>query len=677
MAQGVLKVVSPQELADREAAEERTSAEAKQQSVEIQELVHYIRTQFREARDARNTTGVSDRMIEALRVFRGQYSPEKLQEIRAFNGSQVYSRITSGKCRAATSILRDLYLSATDRPWTLEPSPEPTIPGGVDEQIQELVGLEVQQLQATGMPVDETMLQERIQQLVTAARSAAVRQAKDAAEVSTKQLNDILVEGRFYQAIREFLIDLPIFPIACLKGPTVRNFSKVRWVDGVAQQTYTPKLFWERVSPLDLYFTPDANDLAQSYVMEHVRWTRQDLHGLIGVAGYEEGVIREALEDFEHGQQSQEWRDWFETERETLEDRDYWQSNRGRLIDGIEWHGTVPGQMLLDFGMDEEKVDDADAEYMVDAWIVDRHAIKVQINPSLDKRPPYYVTSFEKMPGSIYGYGLPDILIDIQSVMNATLRALVNNQSIASGPQVVVNESRLAPTEDGNTLYPWKRWRVQDPDTPSNSGSPVDFFQPSSNANELLGVYEKFSQMADEASAMPRYMTGSERIGGAGRTASGLAMLMENANKVMQNVAANIDDDILMGALERLYEMTMLTQGDQQVLKGDETVVVRGVTVAVQRETDRMRKLEFLQLTANPVDLQIVGPGGRAKILRDVADELGMDGEEIIPSDLEIQAMQAAAAQAPTPDQQESPSEPRAASEQVREPFENQTRGMV
>ena len=85
------------------------------------------------------------------------------------------------------------------------------------------------------------------------------------------------------------------------------------------------------------------------------------------------------------------------------------------------------------------------------------------------------------------------------------------------------------------------------------------FFQPNSNAQELFGVYEKFTQIADELSAIPRYITGSERLGGAGRTASGLAMLMGNAAKILQTVAANIDNDVIEPAVAELYDMVMLT----------------------------------------------------------------------------------------------------------------------
>jgi hypothetical protein len=173
----------------------------------------------------------------------------------------------------------------------------------------------------------------------------------------------------------------------------------------------------------------------------------------------------------------------------------------------------------------------------------------------------------------------------------------------------------------------------------NNSTPPITFFQPQSNAQELLGVYQKFVDMADELSAIPKYLSGAGAGSGAGRTASGLAMLMGNASKILQTVAANIDRDILDPLLSALYDMVMLT--DQSgILTGEEKVRVLGVSVAVQKETQRARQLEFLQITANPIDSQIVGPKGRAAILRNVASTIGLPGEEIVPSQEQLEAMQ-------------------------------------
>src|SRR4029079_5144260 len=104
------------------------------------------------------------------------------------------------------------------------------------------------------------------------------------------------------------------------------------------------------------------------------------------------------------------------------------------------------GRLLIQEGMEQGsgpgQIQDELRDYFVQAWVIGSYTIKVQLAPSPRRRHPYYITSFEKVPGTPVGNGLPDILNDVQEAGNATLRAMINNLSIASGPQVVVNMDR-------------------------------------------------------------------------------------------------------------------------------------------------------------------------------------------------------------------------------------------
>src|SRR4029079_4352270 len=184
-------------------------------------------------------------------------------------------------------------------------------------------------------------------------------------------------------------------------------------------------------------------------------------------------------------------------------------------------------------------------------------------------------------------------------------------------------------------LYPWKRWHVQG-DPLGNQREPVTFFQPASNVQELLLVINSMNTMADEQSAIPRYLTGESLSGGAGRTASGLGMLMNNAAKVLQTVAANVDTNILEPLIEALYEMIMLTD-TSDLLTGEEQIQVLGSKVSAQKETERQRQLQFLQITANPIDGPIIGEIGRARLLRAISEGMGLP-DDIVPDDQTLQA---------------------------------------
>ena len=639
-----LRLISPEQLIaseQQQAAGEVAAQDAANENSRLNtSLVAFIDNEFsRFKRHRDSASGWSDRLTNAMRVFSGVYDVTKLGEIRRFGGSEIYARLTAGKCRGATSLLRDIYLNQ-EKPWGLKATPSPTLPDDIQQSVQELVQMEaLGAMKGQGAPPSPDQITERAQVLMASASRAAIKKARIEAEEAFNKLDDILIEGNFYDALEEFLTDLPLFPFACIKGPIVRIEPRVTWVQGKAVMQNKPKMFWNRVSGFDIWWTPGVSNIADAAVIERTRITRQELNQMIGLPGYNQDAISEVLRWYGQSGYVEAMASNTDTARAMMESRESPQMNESAMLDMLEYHGYVQGRMLLEYGMDAEQVPDELMDYFVDVFKIGRYIIKVQISPSLRKRPPYYVTSFEKVPGTVVGNALPDILADIQDAANAALRSLINNMSIASGPQVVVNDDRIAENENSDEMYPWKRWHVvTDPLGSNNGQQPIVFFQPNSNAQELLGVYEKFTQIADELSSIPRYVTGSERLGGAGRTASGLAMLMGNAAKILQTVAANVDSDVIEPAISELYDMVMLT--DQTgTLKGDESIEVLGVSVAMQRETQRQRQLEFLQITANPIDMQIMGPVGRANVLRPVADGIGLDGETIVPPEEEIKAM--------------------------------------
>lgn len=642
---GMLRVVSG---ADTEAQQLTARAEINAgprelSSYQTMGLAQWINNEFWIMQRHRSTvSGWNTRLLKAMRVFNGAYDPEKLLAIKSFGGSDVYARIIAVKCRGAASLLRDVYLGS-DRPWGIAPTPTPSIPDTDLAGIQSRVRNEIATVLQMNKAVTQEDIADRLVELKTEALAKAEQQAMDDAKMSEDRIDTILDEGGFYQALAEFIVDLPLFPFAVLKGPVVRMVEDIRWKNGKLEQARFPRMFWMRVSPFDLFFTPGVSRIEDADVIEHQRLTRGDLNKLIGVPGFDDAVIREVLDMYGRGGLANWMIDPTDAERAVSERRENPSMNESRVIDCLEWNGLVQGRMLLEHGFSTEQVPDPMLDYYVQAWLIGKYIIKCQIVPNPRKRHPYFVTSFEKVPGTIVGNALPDILEDVQEVCNATMRSLVNNMAIASGPQVVINDSRMTNTQDSDDLYPWKRWHVQDdPVGAANQGSqkPIDFFQPMDNSQSLMAVYQAFSTMADDLSGIPKYITGNSLSGGAGRTASGLSMLMQQANKILQTVAANIDRDIMRPMLEALYDLVMLTD-TTGLLRGDEDIKVMGVQVAVQKETQRQRQIEFLAATANPIDTGIMGMDGRANVLRAVADTIGLQGEKIIPSQFEMRQKEA------------------------------------
>jgi hypothetical protein len=116
-------------------------------------------------------------------------------------------------------------------------------------------------------------------------------------------------------------------------------------------------------------------------------------------------------------------------------------------------------------------------------------------------------------------------------------------------------------------------------------------------------------------------------------------MLMGSAGKGIRQVVMHIDSDVIKPIVERQYVYNMRYDDDENI-KGDLQIMPRGAINLANRETMNVRRIEFLNATANQADMEIMGPEGRAALLREVAKSLQMPTEDIIPSRETVALMQ-------------------------------------
>lgn len=572
-------------------------------------------------------------MNDAQAARRGEYTDAERQKMADQPGSQIYMMLTATKARQAVALLRDALIgTGGEKPWTITPTPVPELPDDVKAGLLAATAQSVMQAEMMGMPMD----QNQVRQLLLDAKAAAERlvreQAVKHAELAEMKMEDQLLEGGFLDALWAMIDDLPTFKTACVKGPVVRRKPTIAWKqvgDGTYEIVVEDKLTleWERVDPYCLYPAPHATNPQNGFLIELHKLTRRDLHELIGVEGYSEEAIRKVLDEFGRGG----LREWTVNESARKPDTDTIMSDStDDTIAALQYWGSVQGRMLREWGMSAEEIPDELAEYEIEAWLIGTHVIRAALNPDPLKRRPYYTTSYEPVPGQFWGNCLWDLIRDCQAMCNAAARALANNLGIASGPQVWVNVDRLPAGENITEMYPWKIWQGGS-DPMGNGGAPIVFFQPESHASELMTVFERFSILADEYSGIPRYMAGVEGTPGAGRTASGLSMMINNASKTIKSVVSAIDQRIIAPLLERLYYYNM-RHSDDPDLKGDLNIVARGALSLIAKEAAQVRINEFLGATGNPVDMQIMGPEGRAYLLREAAKRLDLNTDKIVPT---------------------------------------------
>lgn len=617
-------------------AEERAAAVAANAEPVVQNLAAHIKKAWYYARTAKEYT-VEIKMLKNVRARRGEYDPEKIAQLREQGSSLIYMMLTSNKCRAASSWLRDVLMTtASDKPWTIKPGPVPDMPPDVMNEVMVKAQQKIQELLMQGINPDDVQVREMLLDLKEQSMAQVTKLADMQAELMEQKMQDQLNEGHWNEAFAQFLDDIVTFPSAIMKGPVVRKRPKMHWVKDPQSNDYvldvqeTYCLEWERVDPFMFYPAPDASDVNDGAMIQRHKLQRSDLVALLDVEGYSNAAIRAVLEDYGKGG----LRDWIYVDltKTTAEGKSTVAAgqNPSELIDALQYWGSVQGKTLLDWGMSEDEVPDPLAEYPIEAWLIGRWIIKAVINPDPLGRKPYFKASYEEVPGAFWGNSVADLCRDTQAVCNAAARSLVNNMSLASGPQVVYNVDRLPAGENITQLFPWKIWQVT-ADPLSSGAKPVEFYQPSSQAAELMAVYEKFATLADEYTGIPRYMTGDSPAGGAGRTASGMSMLMSNAGKAIKQVIANIDDNVIRPCIERLYYYNMRYSDDPD-LKGDINIVARGAASLIEKEAAQQRQTQFLQVAlSNPIAQQVVGMEGIAELLRQSAKTLDLNTDDIVP----------------------------------------------
>jgi len=643
-----LRVVGNDDLA---AQDRQYELDAAMQDRQNQPVVLGLTAHIRECWDAARIAKkpIETIMLRALRQRGGEYEPDKLNQIRTTGGSEVYMMLTEIKCRAAESWLRDILMDQGQPPWDMQPTPLPELSPTHQAELEEAFGQSVvEQLQQAGRAPTMQEMQELREVVAQDYRFKLLQAAQNRADRMKDKINDQFAQGGWSEAFNDFLSDLVTFPAAFLKGPVVRRQRVLEYTTDESGATVVdagerlaPE--YERVDPFNIYPEPGVARLSDGYLFEHHPLTRTQLADLIGVPGYDDDAIRKVLE-FGNGQS------WIsedvELQKEELERKYYAYNTPTDTFDALEFWGKVSGAMLREWGLEEDEVPDEAKEYDANVWVVGNYVIKAVLNYDPLGEKPYAKSSFIKRPGSLWGSGIPEIIEDLQNICNAAARALVNNMGLASGPQVEVNIDRLPPNEDLTNMHPWKIWQVQQ--DPAGSSAPaVRFAQPDSRAGELMAVYDRFSRLADDHSGIPSYVYGDLDVQGAGRTASGLSMLMGSAGKGIRQVVMHIDADIIYPIVHRQFVYNMRYDEDESI-KGDVDIVPRGAVNLAVKETTNVRRVEFLNATANPVDMEIIGVEGRAAILREIAKGLQMPADQLVPSrdKMSVQMRQRAAAAA-------------------------------
>jgi hypothetical protein len=626
---------------ENEAALRKKAAE-EQAKPAILSLAADLKTKFQAATNSRHE--IEQRLLQCRRQRSGKYDPEVAQKIKKTGGADVFMNLTSVKCRAAAAWIKDVLLQPGERPFSVVPTPSPELPKDEESRITEEVLSETKEMMMMGgiESITTQQVSDRLQELMARVAQERQESAKLAAARFEIKIDDEFQEGGFYEALATMIDDLVTYPVAFICGPEVRKIKALVWAqvdDGKWVPRVADKLVrqYRRVNPFDMYPSPGARNIQDGYLFERATFSRSALAHMIGVPGFSESAIRQVLRDY--GEKGHKLALTTDDERADLENRPNEQTDPWPGLDTLIFWGEMQGRKLIEWGMKKDLIPDPDMDYQVTAWMIDATVIGARLNANPLNKRPYHSASYEPMSDSIYGRSPVELMRDVQRICNALARAVVNNAGMASGPQVEINKDRTDPDEDLESIWAWRIWKTKD--DASGHGKPaIQFYQPQAIIDQILKVYEYFFNQASEHTGIPQYIYGDSNVGGAGKTAAGLSMLMNAASKTLKAVVFGIDNGVIRPIVREHWTHLMLYD-ETEFKSGDINIIARASEYLIIQEQLQIRRQEFLNMTNNQVDLSIMGTKGRATILREVAKGLKL-GQDIIPTKDEIEASEQA-----------------------------------
>ena len=624
------------------------------QTSQMTSLANHIRRVWQTNTEHRDASGITEKLERILYMIKSEYTPREKAELQR-NGlpADLFLPLSDTKRRAAMAMMSELFNNPGDKPWTLSPTPVPEVPEEVvAESVATTMADWTQMIQMTGQVPPPEAVEAYAANKVDEIENLNKEWAKKCCERMERRVHDTMIEGNWIEAFNKYVDYICTYGTALMKGPVPRVRRKKtmeRTAQGLARYVMKEKvvLEYEAVSPWDCFPAPNARNIDDGNFCQRVRFTPEDLRTFVAlknddeenVKGWDEDATKYILDIYPDGGFREELSS--DSVRNPLENDGYIDNVSDCMIEGIEFYGNIKGCWLIEEGikqtLDGKKVD-ASSYYEVDAISIDDVIVYCKIiEPEIGR--PLAKGVFYTVPDSWWGESLVTKCSTAQRMCNAALRDMVVNIAQAAGPQVVIHDAHTLHPDCEIEIRPWKIWLLQRPPLGGNQGSPMSWFQPSSISTELIQVLDKFKAQADEDTGIPAYTYGNNVSSGAGRTASGLAMLTEAASRGMKLVLTITDIFVIRRMVEKTVSWLMLYDSDEKI-KGDVEVNPSGLMGLILKEQEHNRLLAFLQLVTNEMDNQLLGPFGRVELLRAIGKSCDLNIDKLVPSPEKLQEIQ-------------------------------------
>jgi len=556
--------------------------------------------------------------LKDLRQYKGKYDPDLLAKLHP-KRSKAFLSLTRTKVKTISARTCDILFPANgDRNWSVGPTPVPEL----DPNLMQTIASQL--VEITGQEPSEAEI-----------RNIVYDEAKRRADNMQKEIDDQLTEIKYREIIRQTVHSGNLYGTGILKGPLVKRNVAKRWVSAPDDNWATIQIeslspYCESVSIWDIYPDMSVNNIDNAeYVYQRHVMPRHKLLALGQRPGFNPEAIKAYLRANREG--DIDWKN-YETDLGDLSQDGAGKTAttsraRKNKYEVLEYWGYLSTNDLINQGVeiDEEQVG---MEVAANVWIVGDVVIKAVLSPLEGSAFPYYFYYYEKDETSIFGEGIPRIMRDPQGLFNASIRAMLDNAAHSAGPYIEANTDLLAADEDPTDLYAFRVFQRTGTGVEAGAKA-INVYDIPAHTAEFMQLAQFFMSAADEITTVPRYLYGeTSNVQGAGRTATGLSMLMGAANITIKDQIKNFDDGITKPFIRAMYNWNMEFNPKADI-KGDFSVRAEGTNSLIAKEVLTETLNQWLMLTNNPVDLQYTN---RDEALRVAAKAMDLADYNLVKS---------------------------------------------
>lgn len=644
-----------------EAAE---AADPRRDKIELEQRLQAIAGKL--DREAQRREGlrqeIEKRWLTDIEQYHGKYDEDTRKGLDKKKRSKQFINQTRPKTNATAAKLGDMLFPTDDRNWGIEPTPVPTLATSAADAVK--MALTAKE-QAQGMPEGSP---EQAQAIAVAGQAediagrlqAEMDEAKKRAAAMADEIDDQLREARYQTVCRRVIEDACKIGTGIIKGPVVSDRLRKRWQPqqvqandngGMVEQfalsgQEDPRPTFLRVDPWSFFPDPDACSMEESEgEFERHLLNEKQVRALARQPGFDADAIRRVLKAGSRETSLNHFNDL-----RSITGSGHTDINKRFKV--WEYHGCIDGEDFVDIASAMGKGDmledmgeiDPLTEINVTLWFCQNEVLKFGIHPMDSGESIYSVFNLEKDEASIFGFGIPYLMRDSQSALNAAWRMMMDNGGITSGPNIVVNKELIEPEDNESyEITPWKTW------TRKNGPSNVPAFESydfNSHQAELAGIIQMARQFMDDETNVSQLAQGEQGTHTT-QTAQGMSILMNATNTVFRRIVKNWDDDLTTPTIRRIYDWNMQFS-DKEHIKGDYDVDARGSSVLLVRE---MQSQSLMAIALSFGGHPVFGPGLKPfPLLRRLMQSQMLPANEIVKTDEELAQEAAAAAGAPAPD---------------------------